>query len=392
MQNIKLLMTPGPTMLPPRVLEAMGRQIIHHRTKEFEVVFDGLQEDLKYVFQTKNIILIFASSGTGAMESAVVNLFSPGDKVLAVSIGSFGDRFAEIASAFSLEVQKLSVQWGEAVDPIQVKNILDGDSENRIKAVLMTHNETSTGVTNDVEAIARLTRNSGRLLVVDAISSLGGIDLQRDNWGVDVVLTGSQKALMAPPGLSFACLSDKAWEACNRSKLPKFYWDYKKYRKGILKEVSENPPYTPAISLMSGQAEALKIIREEGLASIFERQARLALATQLGAKALGLELFPKQDISSHIITAIKAPEGIDIEKVRKIMNLKYDIMVTGGQKHLKGKILRIGHCGYCSMNDLIKTFSALECALAGAGWSVDPGSAVSAVQKVIFAKDLEDVK
>ena len=381
MEKEKLLMTPGPTMIPARVLEVMRRQIIHHRTKEFEVVYDGLEEDLKFVFQTKNMVLMFSSSGTGAMESAVVNLFSPGDKVLAISIGAFGDRFAEIAQAFGLNVNKLAVNWGEAVDVSKVKEILDSDKE--IKAVLMTHNETSTGVTNDIEAVGKLIKGTDKLLVVDAISSLGGLDLQMDNWGIDVVVTGSQKALMAPPGLGYVALSDKAWEAVNASKLPKFYWDYKKYRKGLLKE-GENPPYTPAISLLMAQAEALKMIKEEGLQEVFARHKKLALATQAGVADLGLELFAKQDVSSYIITAVKAPEGIDIGKVIKTMNLKHDIMITGGQKHLKGKIFRIGHCGYTDSLDLIKTFAALEYSLAEAGYKVEMGASVGAVQKALL--------
>lgn len=381
MEKEKLLMTPGPTMIPARVLEVMRRQIIHHRTKEFEVVYDGLEEDLKFVFQTKNMVLMFSSSGTGAMESAVVNLFSPGDKVLAISIGAFGDRFAEIAQAFGLNVNKLAVNWGEAVDVSKVKEILDCDKE--IKAVLMTHNETSTGVTNDIEAVGKLVKGTDKLLVVDAISSLGGLDLQMDNWGIDVVVTGSQKALMAPPGLGYVALSDKAWDAVNASKLPKFYWDYKKYRKGLLKE-GENPPYTPAISLLMAQAEALKMIKEEGLQEVFARHKKLALATQAGVAELGLELFAKQDVSSYIITAVKAPEGIDIGKVIKTMNLKHDIMITGGQKHLKGKIFRIGHCGYTDSLDLIKTFAALEYSLAEAGYKVEMGASVGAVQKALL--------
>lgn len=383
MEREKLLMTPGPTMVPPRVLEVMRRQIIHHRTKEFETIYDGLEEDLKFVFQTKNMVLMFSSSGTGAMESAVVNLFSPGDKVLAISIGAFGDRFADIATTFGLNVQKLAVNWGEAVNVQQVKDILDADVNNEIKAILMTHNETSTGVTNDVEAIGKLTKNTERLLVVDAISSLGGLDLQMDNWGVDVIVTGSQKALMCPPGLAYVAVSDKAWDAVAKSKLPKFYWDYKKYKNGLLKQ-SENPPYTPAINLLMAQAEALKMMKEDGLDNVFARHKKLALATQAGIKALGLELFAKQDVSSYIITAIKAPENIEIGKVIKTMNLKHDIMITGGQKHLKGKIFRIGHCGYTFDLDLIKTFAALESSLSENGYKVDMGASVGAVQKALL--------
>jgi aspartate aminotransferase-like enzyme len=382
MEKEKLLMTPGPTMVPPRVLEVMRRQIIHHRTKEFETIYDELEEDLKFVFQTKNMVLMFSSSGTGAMESAVVNLFSPGDKVLAISIGAFGDRFADIASTFGLNVQKLAVNWGEAVNAADVERILKEDVNGEIKAILVTHNETSTGVTNDIEALGKLTKDTDRLLLVDAISSLGGLDLQMDNWGVDVVVTGSQKALMAPPGLAYAALSDKAWEAVEKSKLPKFYWDYKKYRKGLMKE-SENPPYTPAISLLMAQAEALKMIKEDGLKNVYARHKKLALATQAGIKALGLELFPDPKVSSYIITAVKAPEGIDIAKVIKTMNLKYDIMITGGQKHLKGKIFRIGHCGYTDSLDLIKTFAALEYSLSEAGYKVEMGASVGAVQNAL---------
>lgn len=384
MQKEKLLMTPGPTMIPPSVLEVMSRQIIHHRTKDFEATFDGLEEDLKFVFQTKNVVLIFSSSGTGAMESAVVNMFSPGDKVLAISIGAFGDRFADIAKTFGLNVEKLAVNWGKAVNPEDVKKILDADKNHEIKGILMTHNETSTGVTNDVEAIGKLVKGTDRLLIVDAISSMGGLDLKTDEWGVDVVVTGSQKGLMAPPGLAFVSVSEKAWQAYEKSTLPKFYWDYKKYKKGILKEVSENPPYTPAISLIKGQAQALKLIKEEGLQNVFDRHAKLAIATQKGVEALGLTLFPSQEVSSNIITAVNAPEGIDIEKVRKIMNSKYDIMVTGGQKHLKGKIFRIGHCGFVDGFDLIKTFAALEFALAEVGYKVEFGASVSAVQKALL--------
>lgn len=381
MYRDKLLMTPGPTMLPPRVLEVMGRQIIHHRTKEFEYILEGLEEDLKFVFQTKNPVLMFAASGTGAMESAIVNLFSTGDKVLVISVGAFGDRFAEIAEVYKLNVMKLSVEWGEAVDTNKVKEILDEDVLKEIKAVIMTHNETSTGVTNDIEAVAKLTKDTERLLIVDAISSLGGLDLQTDNWGIDVVISGSQKALMAPPGLAFVSVSDKAWEACERSDMPKFYWDYIKYKKGLLKESSQNPPYTPAISLMCGQAEALKMIKEEGLDKVFENHRKLAFATQAGVQSMGLELFPKQEVSSYIVTAVKSPEGVDMGKVIKILNLKHDIMITGGQKHLKGKIFRIGHCGYVDEFNIIKTFSALEYSFAEVGFKVDIGASVRAVQK-----------
>ena len=383
MSREKLLMTPGPTMLPPEVLEVMRRQIIHHRTADFEKTWDELHENLKSIFQTKQTVMTIASSGTGAMEASVVNLFSPGEKVLAVSIGAFGDRFADIATVFGLEVVKLSVEWGKAVNVQDIKDILDKDVNSEIKGVLITHNETSTGVSNDIKAVAELTCNTNRLIVVDAISALGGIELRMDEWGLDCVITGSQKALMAPPGLAFIALSEKAWEACERSSMPKFYWDLRKYKKGLAK-ISENPPYTPSITVVQAQAEAIKLMIAEGLENVYSRHKKFAKATQKGILALGLELLPEAELSSYIVTAVKAPENIDIGKVIKAMNNKYDVMITGGQKHLKGKIFRIGHCGFVNEFDIIKTFAALEQALAGEGYVFEIGAGVNAVQKALF--------
>ncbi len=380
MKREKLLMTPGPTMVPPSVLKVMSAQIIHHRTAAFVAEYEQLEENLKELFDTKNMVLMFASSGTGAMESAIVNMFSPGDKVLAVSIGSFGDRFAEISSVYGLDVVKLAFEWGEAADVNKIKEILDADTTKEIKAVIMTHNETSTGVTNDIEAVGKLTKDTDRLFIVDAISSMGGIQIKTDEWGIDVVVTGSQKGLMCPPGLAYASVSDKAWEACEKSTLPKFYFDYKKYRKGFLGQ-GENPPFTPPVSLMLGQAEALKLMKDEGFENVFARHASLALAAQAGVAALGLELLCAQVNSSNIITPVKAPEGIEIGKVIKTMNEKYDVIVAGGQKHLKGKIFRIGHCGYADRFDLARGFMALELSLRENGYPVELGSSLAALQK-----------
>ena len=379
----KLLMTPGPTMVPTRVLEVMRRQIIHHRTENYVSSFDELCANLKLVFQTDATVMTFVSSGSGAMESAIVNMFSPGDKVLAVSVGAFGDRFVEIAKIFGLEVQKLAVNWGDAVNPQDIKDILDQDVDHQIKGVLITHNETSTGVTNDIKAVGAFMKDTDRLLVVDAISSLGGLELKMDEWGLDVVVTGSQKALMNAPGLAFTAVSEKGWAAYEKSTLPKFYWDYKKYRNGIYK-LSENPPYTPAISLVLAQNEAIKMMLEEGLENVYARHKKAALATQAGVAALGLKLLPEQKNSSYVITAVIPPEGIEIGKIIKDMNVSYDVMVVGGQKHLKGKLLRIGHCGYFNQFDLIKAFSALEMSLLKAGYKFEPGASLAAVQKAII--------
>ena len=382
MSDEKLLMTPGPTMIPTRVLEVMRRQIIHHRTENYERGFDELCENLKLVFQTKNTVMTVAGSGTAMMEAAVVNLFSPGDKVLAVSIGAFGDRFAKIAEAFGLGVLPYAVEWGKAADPGEVKRLLDEDAGGEIKGVLVTHNETSTGVTNDIRRIAGLTKGTGRLLVVDAISSLGALELKMDEWGIDAVVTCSQKALMNAPGLGFAAFSDKAWDAYSKSKMPKFYLDLGKYRDGIAK-ISENPPYTPAITLVLAQNAAVKMLLEEGLENIFARHKRHALAAQAGVAALGLELFPDQRDSSYVITAVRPPEGVEIGKVIKKMNVSYDVMVVGGQKNLKGKLLRIGHCGYFNRFDLLRAFSALELSLAESGYALEPGASLAAVQKAL---------
>lgn len=373
-------MTPGPTMIPPRVLQAMSRQIIHHRTKEFQAIFTEFNAKLKTVFNTKNDVLTFASSGTGAMEASVANLFSPGDKVLVGTIGVFGDRYVKIAKEYGLDVEVLSMPWGQALNPEDIKKRLDDDVNNEIKAVLVTHNETSTGVTNDLEAIANVMRGRPQLLIVDAISSLGGIPLKTDEWGIDVVVTGSQKALMAPPGLSFACLSDRAWEAVKQSKFPKFYFDFLAYKD----KLSDNDtPYTPAVTLIIGTNVALDMILEDGLEKVYARNHRLAEAARAAAKAMGLELFAEPLHASDIITSIKGPEGVDVEKVRKIMNTKYDIMITGGQGKLKGQILRIGHVGYVDQFDLLKTLTGLEYALAEVGYPVKLGSGVTAAEEIL---------
>lgn len=386
MYREKLLMTPGPTMVPPTVLEAMGRQIIHHRTKEFRNIFKELNENLKYVFQTQNQVLTFSSSGTGAMESVIANLFSAGDKVIVASTGVFGERFAKIAEAFGLEVDKISIEWGQSVDPFIIEQKLKEDKKDKIKAVIVTHNETSTGVTNDIKTIGEIVSRTNKLFIIDAISSIGGLDIQTDNWGIDVVVGASQKALMTPPGLAFVCLSPKAWEAHKNSTLPKFYWNYSAYKKGLEQDLPDTP-YTPAVSLMIGQNEAINLIKQEGLQNVFQRHKKFALATQAGVKALGLELFPNESVSSYIITAVKAPKGIDVEQLRKIMNLKYNVIIAGGQQNLKGKIFRIGHCGFVNKFDLIKTFTALEYALKESGYALELGAGVKAVEEALYEGD-----
>jgi len=376
----KLLMTPGPTMLPYRVREAMNRQILHHRTKEFEAYFSKMNEDLKVVFETQNPILTLASSGTGAMEAAIVNAFSPGDKVLAISVGVFGERFAKIASRFGLEVKQMNIPWGKGVDPDEVKAYLEGPEGGDIRGVLITHNETSTGVVNDIKAIARIMKDRECILLVDAISSLAGIELKADEWGLDMVIAGSQKALMLPPGLAFVSISDKAWEFIKKSKLPKFYFDFLAYKKSL---GDDTTPYTPAVSLIIAASEALDMIIKEGLENIFARHKNLASACRNAVTAMGLELFTEPKFASDLITSIKAPSGIEIDKARNIMNLEHDIMIAEGQQHLKGKIFRIGHMGYVDCYDLLRTISALEFSLIKVGFKIDLGVGVSAAQRTI---------
>ncbi|ABP66905.1 aminotransferase, class V [Caldicellulosiruptor saccharolyticus DSM 8903] len=366
MRKPKLLMTPGPTPLPPEVITAMSQQIIHHRTKEFAEIFSRVNENLKKVFQTKNNVLTFAASGTGAMEASAVNFFSEGDTVLVVSVGVFGDRFINICKTFGLNVIEKKYPHGEAANIDEIIDILENDKSN-IKGVFITHNETSTGVTNPIEKLARYLKDKDKILIVDAVSSLGAIDLKTDEWGVDVVVTGSQKALMSPPGLAFVSVSDKAWEFYKTSKLRKFYWDFKKYQDNLLKE-SQDTPFTPAVTLIRAVDVGLKLLLDYGLENNFKRHTRLAKLTQLAVDKLNLELLPKKEYSSAVITAIKAPEGIDIEKVRKIMNQKYDIMVAGGQANLKGKIIRIGHMGYVDEFDLLKTIQCFELSLLECGY------------------------
>lgn len=379
MRKDKLLMTPGPTMVPPAVLAAEGEVMIHHRTSEYGELFAEINRNLQSVFQTKNPVLTYPAAGTGGLEAAVVNFFSPGDPVLVVSIGVFGDRFAAIAKAFGLEVTKLDVPWGQAVDPTAVEEAV---KEGQYKGVFVTHNETSTGAVNDIEAIGKVLTGKDTLYVVDAVSSLGALDLQTDAWGVDVVITSSQKALMAPPGLAFMSVSERAWEAAKSAKCPKFYWDALKARKAMEKNPPQNP-YTPAVSLLRGLNVALKMILAEGLPAVFARHHRLAEATREAVRALGLPLFAAERAQSDCITSIAMPEGLDGEKVKKLMSNRYGVIVAGGQEDLKGKVVRIGHMGYVNEQDVLQAIAAFEQALRDEGYPVELGSGVAAAMKYL---------
>ena len=381
MKKENLLMTPGPTMVPHRVLAAEARPMIHHRTSEYSEIFAAVNEGLAYVFQTKAPILTYPAAGSGVMEAAIANFFSAGDSVLAVSIGVFGNRFYKIALAFGLDADIYDVEWGSAADPDEIIRRLN---EKKYKAVLITHNETSTGANNDIKRVAELMRGRDELLIVDAVSALGALEMRQDEWGIDVVITASQKALMASPGLAFMSVSDRAWKAYETAKLPKFYWDAGKALDSLRKNPPQNP-YTPAVSLIRGLKESLDMIKEEGLENIFARHTRLANATRAAVEALGLECFADKAARSDCITSIRIPEGIDGEKVKKSM-ANYGVVAAGGQEDLKGKVVRIGHMGYCSEQDVLIAIAAFERALADNGVKVKAGEGVTAAMKVFEGK------
>lgn len=342
------LRTPGPTPLPPGVREALSRDMVNHRGPEARDLMRRVTVGLKAVFQTENDVLVLTGSGTGGLEAAVVNLFSPGERILSVTIGVFGDRFAKIAERFGVEVLRLSFPLGTAADPKGIAARLEEDPS--ITSVLVTHNETSTAVTNDLEVIARVVKAAGRLLVVDAISSLGGIDLKTDAWGCDVVITGSQKAFMIPPGLAMISMSELAWRKSAEARLPRFYWDLAAARKSLQQKSST--PWTPALGLIFALDVALEMMAKEGLPAIFERHRRVAEFCRRGLKAAGWELFPEERWASNTVTAVRMPEGMEAKRVSTTLRDRDGIVVAGGQGELEGKILRVGHLGYVDVPDL----------------------------------------
>jgi len=372
------LLTPGPTPVPTEALKAMARPIIHHRTPQFQAILKEAEEGLQYVFDTKAKVLIFASSGTGAMEGAVVSLLSPGDKAIVVRGGKFGERWGELCAAYGIEFIPIDVEWGKAVDPMQIKKILEGEG-SRVKGVYVTLCETSTGVATDIKAIAEITKNTEALLVVDAISALGAATLKTDEWGIDVVISGSQKGLMIPPGLAFVSLSEKALALAEKSTLPKYYFNFKAYKKSIDKN---DTPYTPAVNLIIGLNEALKLIKKDGLTNVVACHKKHAQAVRGAMGALGLELFAP-DAYSDAVTSVRAPEGIDSAKLVKTMRDKYGVGIAGGQAQLKGKIFRIATMGYITAADLKMCIQTLETVLAELGYKFEKGIGVKALEKEI---------
>ena len=369
-------------MLPPEVLLKMAEPVMHHREPEFERILAEIREGLKYLFQTKNEVLTFTSSGTGAMEGAVSNILSKRDKALVVRGGKFGERWGEICKAYGIEFIPIDVEWGKAVDPKQIQKALA--SNPSVRGVYTQASETSTGAKHPIREIAEIVKKyEETVLVVDAITGIGVFDLPMDAWGIDVLISGSQKALMLPPGLSFVALSDKAWKSVERSNLPKFYFDFKKELKSVQKNQNS---FTPAISLFVGLKESLRLIRKEGLEAVFRRHEKLAEATRAAAKALGLELYAP-DSPSNAVTAVKVPEGIQGGKLKSLFFEKFGITVAGGQDQAKGKIIRIAHLGYYERLDMVMVISALEMLLKEMGYRFELGAGVKAVEEVLMKWD-----
>lgn len=378
-----MLMIPGPTPVPESVLLAQAKHLIGHRSGEFSQIMAEVEAGLKWLHQTEKDVLMLTASGTGAMEAGIINVLSVGDRVLVGSNGKFGDRWAKLCKAFGLEVEVIEAEWGKPLDPNEFKAQLEADTDKTIKAVIVTHSETSTGVLNDLKTIADYTRAHGEaLILVDAVTSLGACSVPVDAWGLDMVASGSQKGYMVPPGMSFVTMSDRAWQAYEKSDIPKFYFDLGPYRKSGAKNTT---PFTPPVSLFFALQVALKMMQDEGLENIFARHAKLQKATREAMKALNLPLFAADEVASPAVTSIM-PQGVEAEQIRSIMRKDYDIALAGGQDHLKGKIFRVGHLGFVGDRDILTAIAALEATLAKLGANgFTPGAGLSAAQAVLSA-------
>jgi serine---pyruvate transaminase len=377
------LMTAGPTPLPPAVSQVMAEPMLYHRAPAFVEVYARCLERLRQVFQTDNDVLAFTSSGSGAMESAVANLVRPGESALAVSCGKFGERWAELCDAYGAQTIHHQVEWGTKIEPGELDRVLE-QSADEIAVVFTTFSETSTGVVNDIQALAEVAHRHGALIAVDAVSALGAIPVNQDAWGVDVVVAGSQKALMCPPGLAFASANEAALRRAAESPGRRHYFDWGLTLEGQRKDPPDSP-FTPAVGLFMALDVALGLIlEEEGLDAVFERHVLLGRATREAARALDLELFGPEDERANVVTAIKVPDGVDGGQVPKLMRDKYRITVAGGQSQLKGKIVRIAHCGYFGAFDILTAIGALEMALTDLGHELELGAGVAAAQRIFL--------
>jgi aspartate aminotransferase-like enzyme len=375
----KYLLAPGPTPVPPEVLMAMSMPIIHHRAPDFIPVLDAAKKGLQWLYQTKNDVLILSASGTGGMVGTVNNFLSPGDKALVINSGKFGERWTKICRAYSIGVEEIKVDWGYTVKPEEVESVLRKDPS--FKAVFVQACETSTGVYHDVKSLGEIVKKlKNTILVVDAISALVAHDIRTDEWGIDVMVGGSQKGVMLPPGLAFVSISDKAWKMSETSKAPRFYFNFKKEKEALAKNQTN---FTSPVTLILGLNQALNMLKEEGLNEVFRRHTILAEATRTAMMAIGLELYTKES-PSNSVTAVMAPDGYDGQVIYKNLREKYGITAAGGQDQAKGKIFRIAHLGYADTFDVITAVAGVEMVLKGMGYPVKLGNGVAAAEEILM--------
>ncbi|TMF21126.1 MAG: alanine--glyoxylate aminotransferase family protein [Chloroflexi bacterium] len=368
------LRIPGPTPLPERVVRSMNRPMIDHRGPEFAAILAEITAGAKRVFKTKNDLLLLTSSGTGGLESAVANLVSPGDQVVAALCGNFGERFAALAAAYGADVVRLEFEWGQPVDPDDLAQVLQRHPKANV--VLLTHNETSTGLTNPLRELARTARSAERLVVVDGVSSISSIDIETDAWGVDVAVSGSQKGWMAPPGFALVSVSERAWAQQAKARSPRFYFDWKEAKTWADKGMT---PFTPAVPVAFAMQEGLRMLEEEGLNNVYERHERLARAAQVGLQALGFQLFAQEGYRSNTVTSAVPPPGLDVAALRDLLNTKYGVVIAGGQGKMTGKMVRVGHLGAVAEGDVVQVIWAIEHALEELDIAPADGRGVAAV-------------
>ena len=367
------LRIPGPTPLPDRVVRAMSRPMIDHRGPEFAVILAGITSGARRVFKTSGDLLLLTSSGTGGLESAVANLVSPGDQVVVALSGNFGERFAALAAGYGADVVRLEFEWGQPVDADDLARVLE--HHPKAKVLLLTHNETSTGLTNPLRELARVGRDAGRIVVVDGVSSISSIAIETDAWGIDVAVSGSQKGWMAPPGIALVSVSERAWDQQARARSPRFYFDWKEAKTWADKGMT---PFTPAIPVLFALQEGLAMLEEEGLDSVYDRHARLARATQAGLQALGFQLYAREGFRSNTVTSALPPPGLDVNALRKLLNDKFGVVIAGGQAKMAGKMIRVGHLGAIAEGDVVQVLWAIEQALEELDVAPADGRAVAA--------------
>jgi len=372
MAEKRYLLTPGPTPVPPEVLAALAEPVIHHRARDYREIYERCLARVRDVYRTEHDVLMYTTSGTGAFESAVANLTSPGDRQLVLSAGNFGERWAGMVKAFGADLVHVRLDWGEMPEPDDLRSALVEAGDVRV--VYLTHSETSTGVVCDIQALAAVAKEAGALVVVDAVSSLGAVPVETDAWELDVVVSGSQKALMCPPGLGFVSVSPAALDAASRATAARYVLDWERTRKA---QAKLDAPFTPAVSLVRGLDVALGLLLDEGLETAFERHARLGRACREGAKAMGLELFSPDDDRSAVVTAIHAPDGVDATEVVSALRDRFGITIANGQAQLKGKVFRIGHIGWFDIFDITTALAAVELTLTDAGAEIERGVAVT---------------